>query len=162
MEFNYAGMAFKANLDKNPDLMAFDGATFEKLQAARRVAEAKANPIKPVPAQQELNRLRGQLFALQQNTKAYESRVNNFAGTVKQLEFRITEALKAKKQYEDAGNLMGARSYEHAIQRMETELTDARELFIKEQGYNQLAIRTLRTWQTENTARLLELRKEVG
>jgi hypothetical protein len=161
-EHNYAGLMFRANLEKNPDLMAFDGTAFEKQQAARRVAEQKANPIKPEPAQQELNKLRGQLFALQQNAKAYEQRVNNLAGNVRLLESQLTTALKSKKEYENADNLLAARNHEHQIQRLENELVDEQEKLVTHRRYNQGAIRELRTWQTENTHRLLELKKQVG
>jgi hypothetical protein len=161
-EENYIALAFKANLEKNPDLMKFDSVTFEKQQAARRVAEAKLNPIKPEPAQQELNRLRSQLFGLQQNAKAYEIRVNNLSGSVHEFERRLTVHLKTKKEYELSGNLLAARSCEHQIQGLETELIDARENLVKEQRWNGMAARALRTWQTENTPRLLELRKQVG
>jgi hypothetical protein len=161
-EENYMGLAFKANLEQNPDLMKFDSVAFEKQQAAHRVAEAKLNPPKPEPSvQQELNRLRGQLFSLEQNAKAYEQLVNNASGNVREFERRLTVMLKSKKEYEDAGNLLAARSYEHQIRGLETELADARDSLGKNRLYNKGAIRELRTWQQEHTARLLELRKEV-
>jgi hypothetical protein len=161
-EHNYLGLLFKANLEQNPKLMDLDITTFQQELAVRRVAAQKLNPIKPEPAQQELNRLRGQLFALQQNAKAYEVLVNNTSGNVREFERRITTLLKIKKEHDDANNLMGARSYEHQIQGLETELIDARENLVKEQRWNGMAARALRTWQTENTPRLLELRKQVG
>jgi len=160
-EHNYAGMAFKANLDKNPDLMTFDSVAFEKQQTARRVAEQKTNPIKPEPAQQELNRLRGQLFNLTQSAEGIEQRVNDEAGTVQTFELRITAALKTKRQHEESGNLMGARTYEHQIQGLESELADARERFLKNQHYSVGAARALRTWQTDNGPRLKELQQEI-
>jgi chromosome segregation ATPase len=141
---NYAGMAFRANLEKNPDLMTFDVEKHEATQKKRREAEAKANPSKVTPLQVELNKLRGELFNLQQNAKGTEQRVNNEAGNIKLLEKRVTEAIKSKKQYEDDGNLLGARTLERQIQELETELNDTRERLVKEQRYNAGAARELR------------------
>lgn len=157
--FNYAGMAFKANLEKNPDLMTFDVTKHEATIKKRREAEAKANPPKVTPVQVDLNKLRGELFNLQQAAMGTEQRVNNEAGNVKLLEKRTTEAIKTKKRYEDAGNLLGARTLEHEIQGLENELADARERLVKNQHYNTATARELRTWQTENGARLKELEK---
>jgi hypothetical protein len=109
-----------------------------------------------------LNKLRGELFNLQQNAKGTEQRVNNEAGNIKLLEKRVTEAIKNKKQYEDDGNLLGARTLERHIQELETELNDTRERLVKEQRYNAGAARELRTWQTENGPRLKELQQQVA
>jgi hypothetical protein len=161
---NYFSLFVRENLKNRPqDFTITDAqlATIEKQQAARRAVDNKIN-AKPEAARSEYNRLNGQLFNLTQHAKATESRVNNVAGTVKLLEVRTAEALKIKKQHEDAGNLMGARTYERQIQGLEDELVDEREKLIKEQGYNQGAARALRTWQTENGPRLLELKKQVG
>ena len=160
---NYAALAFRANLEKNPEafrpITDGDIAKIEQQQAARRAVEEKAKPTEPLRV--ELNRLRNQLFTLQQNAHATEVRVNNEAGTVRLLEQRITEAIKSKKQCEEAGNLLGGRSYEHQIQSLEEELADTRERLLKNQRYNAGAARELRTWQSENGPRLLELKKEV-
>lgn len=163
---NYAALAFRANLEKDPNAFTItdeDVKKIEQRQAARRAVEEKAKPTeKPTePLRVELNRLRNQLFTLQQNAHATEVRVNNEAGTVRLLEQRITEAIKSKKQCEEAGNLIGARSDEHGIQTLEEELADTRERLLKNQRYNAGAARELRTWQSENGPRLLELKKEV-
>jgi predicted nucleic acid-binding Zn-ribbon protein len=156
---NYAAMAFRANLERDPDLMTFNVEQIEQKQNEVRAARAAANPPKLEPAREEYNRLNSQLFALKQNAHAMEVRVNNGAGNVREFENRITKALKLKKQHEDAGNLIGARSYEHQIQGFETELADAREQLVKDQRWNSGAARQLRTWQTENGPRLKELQK---
>jgi predicted nucleic acid-binding Zn-ribbon protein len=159
---NYAGMAFRANLEKNPDLMTFDVEKHEATQKKRREAEAKANPPKVTPLQVELNKLRGELFNLQQNAKGTEQRVNNEAGNIKLLEQRINTAIKEKKGYIADGNLRGERTVEKQIESLEGELADTRERLVKEQHYNTAAVRELRTWQTENGPRLKELQQQVA
>ena len=94
---NYAGMAFRANLEKNPDLMTFDVEKHEATQKKRREAEAKANPPKVTPLQVELNQLRDELFNLQQNAKGTERRVNNEAGNIKCLSNESTLPSKRRK-----------------------------------------------------------------
>lgn len=145
----------------DPDLMKVDFTAIEKQQVERRAADAKANPTKPEPARQEFNKLNNHLFNLKQNAKAYEQRVNNEAGTVRLLEDRLNTAIKEKKQLEDAGNLMGARTIENQIQGLENELADTRQRLVKEQRWNAGAARELRTWQQENGARLKELQQTI-
>jgi hypothetical protein len=164
MERNYMEMYFAENLKNRPEDFMFTDkglAEFEENMKRMRAKRAAANPIKPEPAQQELNRLRGQLFNLQQYAEGIEQKVNDQAGTVQLFELRITEALKTKKQYEESGNLMGARTVEYHIQKLESELADAREVFVKDQHYSVGAARSLRTWQTENGPRLKELQHEI-
>src|ERR1700723_1193571 len=148
---NYFSLFVRENLKNRPqDFTVTDAqlATIERQQAARRAVRDKDKPKEAV--QVEYNRLRGQLFTLQQNAKAFEILFNNLAGTVKVLESRITTLLKSKKEHDDANNLLGARSYEHQIQGLETELMDARERLLKEQRWNSSAAREMRTWQTDN------------
>ena len=161
-EGSYLGLAFRANLEKNPDLMKFDVEQFEEDQQKHRAAMNAANPPKIEPVRVEFNRLRGQLFDHQQHAKAMEIRVNNEAGNVHEFERRITAVLKLKKEHEDAGNLLGARSYEHQAQQLENELADARDRLVKDQRYNAAAARGLREWQQEHGPRLKELQKEVA
>jgi hypothetical protein len=137
-------------------------AQVERTATARRTARDAANPIKPEPARQELNRLRGQLFSLEQNAHATEVRVNHEIGNVRLYEENLGVVLKTKKQHEDAGNLLGARTYERQAQALENELNDARERLVKNRRYNTGAARELRTWQQEQGPRLLELKKEVA
>lgn len=154
----------KHNLETRPqDFRAVTDAditAIEQKQAARRAVEDQNKPHEPL--QVELNRLRGQLFSLQMNAKGTEQTVNNTSGNVRLFETRLTEALKTKKKHEDAGNLLGARTYEHQVQELENELLDARDRLVKEQRWNSGAARELRTWQTDNGPRLLELKKELG
>jgi chromosome segregation ATPase len=163
-EHNYAGLAFRATLEKNPDVFTpiTDGFInlLEQQQAARRAKDNKAKP--PEPVQAEYKRLRSQLFTLQQNVQSTEQKVTNEAGTAQLLEERIDAALKSKKGCEDAGNLRGARSYEHQIQGFETELADVRERHTTNQRYSTTAARELRTWQTENGGRLKQLQKQIA
>jgi len=159
---NYAALAFRANLERDPNAFTItdEGITkIEQGQAARRAVEEAAKP--KVSIEVELNKLRIQLFNLTQNAKSMEQRVNDEAGTVELLEKRITEAIKAKRHCEDAGNLVGARSYEREAQRLEEELVDARERLVKNQRYNVGTGRELRTWTTEHGPRLKYLEKEV-
>jgi NAD-dependent SIR2 family protein deacetylase len=161
-EHSYLGLNLKVNLERNPDLMAFDLEKFEQTLKEKRAAAVKLNPPKPEPALQEYNRLNSQLFALTQNAHGLEVRVNNDTGNVREFESRITKTLKTKKQHEEFGNLLGARSYEYQIQLLENELADAREQLVKDQHQNSGAARELRTWQTENGPRLKELQKELA
>jgi hypothetical protein len=159
------GLLFKTNLQQHPEVFTIPddiAVIIEKQQAVRRAAEEKVNPPKPEPARVELNRLRSQLFALQQTAKATEQKVNNEAGNVSGLEQRINEAIKTKNGYETAGNLLATRNTEHGIQLLEDELSDARDRLTKDQRWNAGAVRELRTWQTENGPRLKELEKEVA
>jgi len=160
---NYAGLAFKAELEKNPDLFTITDASIkniEKQQAARRKKEDKERPTELLSA--ELVRLRSQLFAIEQNVKGMEIRANHAEVDVREFEKRITEAIKNKKQHEKSGNLLGARSVEHGIQLLEGELDDARASLAKYKRFSAGAVRELQTWQTENGPRLKELEKEVG
>lgn len=162
---SYLNLFIRDNLEKHPEVFTITDATVAHVEAHGKKVRAErdaANPPKPVPAQVELNRLRSELFNLEQNAKGMESRVNNTAGKVKLLEKRITETLKLKKQHEESGNLLGARSYEHQAQQLENELADTSELLAKERRQNGITARALREWQTNNTSRLVELRKEVG
>jgi hypothetical protein len=150
------------NRNADPSIMTIDIAGNERKQAERRAVMEKANPSKPEPARVELNKLRSQLFNLQQQVKNLEIKVNNEAGNVQHLEGRLAEVLKTKKQQEASGNLLAARNYEHSAHLLENELSDTRERLVKEQRCNASAARELRTWQTEHGARLKELQKEVG
>jgi chromosome segregation ATPase len=162
-EHNYASLAFKANIEKNRNdfiITDADMAAIAQQNASRRKAEEIVKPKEPVKA--EFNRLRSQLFNLQQAAKSTEQRVNNEACNVHVLEQRIASALKNKKEHEDVGNLLGARSYEHQIQHFEEELADTRDRLTKNQRSNAQAARELRTWQQEHGARLKKLQNEVA
>lgn len=70
--------------------------------------------------------------------------------------------LKEKKTHDGVGNLRGARSCEHGIEQLETELADHRVKLSKELRDNIAAVRALKEWRTTNSARLAELEKEIA
>ena len=97
MERSYMEMFFAENIKQRPQDFMFTDKNlpeFEENMKRMRAERAAANPIKPEPAQQELNRLRSQLFGLQQNAKSYEQRVNDVAGNVHEFERRLTVMLR--------------------------------------------------------------------
>jgi MFS superfamily sulfate permease-like transporter len=160
MEFNYAGMAFKANLDADPDLMAFDGATFEKKLAARRVAEAKANPSKPpVDPYQEYKQLRGTLRQLEQyaaNTAIY---FTNIAGTLALIETNVKRVEQEKQYAFRAGNNVAVMNWENALPRMRDELADASKELKRAKAEKEHAAKVLAAF--DQHARIAELQQYV-
>jgi hypothetical protein len=143
----------------DPNLLTLDLAKVEKSASDLRKQREKDNPAKPDSPEAELRRLRKEQFELTQNAHGWESRVNNAAGTVKLLEERLATTLKTKKEHEESGNLVGARTCENAAHRLEDELLDARELFVRVTRDNKIVVRALRVWKSENSARLQELMK---
>lgn len=135
-----------------------DLAHVEQTQAALRAARDKANPPKPEPVRVEYNRLRKQLFDLQQHAKNMEIYCNEQAGKVKLFEQRITDLLKQKKAVAD--NPLHERFCEHQIQTLETELLDAKTEFNRAKNQNSNAARGLRAF--DGHARIAELKKELG
>ena len=160
-EHNYAGMAFKANLEKNPDLMTVDVAKIDQSQKTRRDWEAKNNPPKPEPVKVEYNKLRKQLFDLQQCAKGSEVRVNDAVATVRHFEVIITNLLTQKKAATTDGRLGDERGCEHLLVAAESDLQNARENLAKWQKENSATARELRTWQADNGARLTALEKQI-
>jgi hypothetical protein len=158
---NFLGLLSKT-MPKDPTITTIDIAANEKKAAAFRKAQDKANPVEPVPAKVELARLRSQLFKLQETAKSLEVKVNNEAGNVMLFESNIKKLLVAKKTAEAAGNLLGARNYEHQIQLLETELADAQARLVNERRYNGAAVRELLAFKKEFGPRIEELTKEVG
>lgn len=167
MRKNYDG-SWSANLAStaafavtDPKLLTVDFAEIERKQKERRAFLDKNNPSpeQRVPAQQELNKLRGQLFSLQQAVESTETYVNNIAGTVELLEQRLEKALKEKKRYAEAGNLRAERGAERAVEQLESELDDAkRELtFAKQRSVN--ATRALKNF--DGYERIAELKAQI-
>jgi hypothetical protein len=153
----------KHNLQIRPqDFIVTDATCAEVEQRAKemRVARDAANPPKVEPAGVELNRLRKELFDLQQWAKYAEIHCNNVAGTVKGLEQRLTEVLKHKKIASDAGNLLAERNYEHSASLLESELVDAKEEFTRAKKQSSNNARALREF--DGQARIAELKKELG
>jgi hypothetical protein len=146
----------------DPKILTVDMGVLSKETAKRRAAADKANPPEPKPARVELNRLRSELFNLQQTATDCGTRVAQQAGNVELLETQITEALKTKKQHEEAGNLLGARNYEHQVLRLENDLRTVNKLLRVRQEQNSAAVRELLNWKKEFSPLLAELTKEVG
>lgn len=160
MQINGLGLVALANAadpEKARELMEFDPEQFEQSMAKMRVKrDAEAPPKGKEDLRTEYNQLRQQLFNLQQNAKAYEIRTNEAAGKIRLIEQRINEALKQKKAAGDAGNLRGERTYEVAVQRLETELLDAQETFNKNKTWSGQAARALKDFNQHG--RIAELK----
>jgi|SRR5579859_1195280 len=149
-------MAFFA---PDPKLMVVDFADLDKKAAKMRAERDAANPPKPEPIRVEYNRLRKELYDLQQHAKNCEVRVNNEAANVKHWERNIEDLLKRKKKAV-ADNMLGEeRSCERQIEMAETELLDARERLAREQRINSAAVRELKAFP--HVARLEALKVEL-
>jgi SMC interacting uncharacterized protein involved in chromosome segregation len=155
---NIARCAFMAVTD--PKLITIDLEDLARRSAERTKEMAKLNPpVQNEPAQQELNRLRGQLFSLQERVKNTEIYANNKAGEVELLEQRLTEALKKKNDARQAGNLLAERRGEHNIQLLEAELADAKKEHNFAKQRSAQATRALRT--SDGAARIAELKEQL-
>ena len=140
----------------DPKLMTVD---FEQLTAMHKATIAmreNINPPEPEAARPEYNRLREQLYNLQQQAKNNEVYCNNKADAVKGLETRINDLLKSKKQAVAEGHLGQERSYEHQLQQLETELVDAKEEFTKAKHWSGQAARVLKAF--DGHVRIAELK----
>lgn len=153
---NIARCAF---MTPDPKLMTVDLTQIERNQAERRREMEKANPPKPEPARVEYNRLRQQLYSLQQTAKSAETSCNNKADHVRGLEQRINDLLKRKQKAHTDGHLGDERICEHQIQLLENELLDAQEDFLKAKHWNSQAARALKAF--DGHARLAELKAEI-
>ena len=166
-EQNYAGLAFRVGLSRNPDLFGhigpdgeFSGEFKKQLDEslkARQVLDAKNAVLKAEPAQVEYNQLRQKLFDLKQNTKCFEVRTNEAAGKIRNIEQRINDVLKLKKGAAEMGNLRGERNYEQSIQRLETELGDAEQEFEKNKRWNGQVARALKEFDGHARIETLKL-----
>ncbi len=158
-DFNFAAIAFKANLEKNPDLMAFDSVAFEKHQAARRVAAAKLNPPKPVTPYEEYRQLRGSLRQLEQNAAAIAIYFTNITGNVALIEKNIKNAELEKQYAFRAGNNSLERNWENALPRMKDELADATKELKRAKAQKEHAATALAAF--DQHARIAELQQYV-
>jgi len=161
-EKNYAGLAFKIALEKHPETFIVTDAditSIEQGQAARRKAMDIINS-KPEPARIEYNRLRKQLYDLQQEAKNTEIYANTAAGAVRLLETRINDLLKRKKSATEANLLGEERTCEHQIQQLETELLDVKTEFNRAVLQSARAGRALKAF--DGHQRIRELKKELG
>jgi hypothetical protein len=144
---NYLGMAFKANLEKNPKLMDLSNidetikATIGKSQAlhAKNDAAKENAPDK----RKELNRLLNDHFNLKQWVKGCEVRVNESAGQIRNIELRINAEIVEKQKIESP---LGQRGCEHRILLLEGELVEAKANYEKIRRENQQAARQLKNF----------------
>lgn len=167
-EFNFAGMAFRETLKRNPDLFGHigpDGELSEKFNkqmaesaAARQALNAKnAEARNTLPdLRKEYNQLLQKLFNLKQDAKCYEIRTNEAANKIKLFEQNINNLLRLKKDATEAGNLRGARTYEQSVERVETELANATEEFEKNKRWSGQAVRALKAF--DGHERIAELK----
>lgn len=167
-EQNFAGMAFRENLKRNPDFYAHigpDGGLSEQLlkqladsAKARQALDAKnaeARTNKP-DLRKEYDALRQRLFNLKQDARCYEIRTNEAANKIRNIEQNIDNLLRLKAAANEAGNLRGVRMYEQSVERVERELTDAQEEFDKNKRWSGQAVRALKAF--DGVARIEELK----
>lgn len=168
-EHNYLGMAFKAELEKNPKLMDLSNIntqlaeTLKDVQrvdaANKKFREEKTGENTP---RAELNRLRKALYDLEQNCRCFETRTNEAANTVKHWEHNIEGLLRRKKTAVAANMLGEERSCERQIELAESELLDAKDNLKRQQRLNHNAVTALKVWKQANESRIEELKKIVG
>lgn len=108
----------------------------------------------------EYNRLRQQLYDLQQQAKNAEVFCNNKADGVKGLEQRINDLLRKKKQAIAEGHLGDERNCEHQLQQLETELIDAKQEFTQAKHWSVQAARALKAFDGQE--RIAALKKELA
>lgn len=153
-----------AFMSPDPELMTVDFSQINKVAKEQREKRDATNPafagVHPdkTPSQ-ELQRLRRELFGLDQGAKNTEVFTNNVAGNVKLLESNLAHALKQKTIAVTSGNDRSARNFEHTITRLESELLDAEKEFHRARKVSAEAARLLQEWP--HRARLTELEKIV-
>jgi hypothetical protein len=160
-EHNYLGLAFKANLEKNPDLFNVDLKHVE--EAAKKFRKEQDVNLKPILGEsehREYKRLRHQHYVLTEDVKNAEINLNNVAGNVQGYEERINTVLTKKKEATAADRLGEERMLEHQLEQLEGELPALQEELKKAQLRNQLATRALREFT--GAERLVELKKKLG
>ena len=128
----------------------------EKNRKQRETSKGENSP------RTEYNRLRKQLYDLQQAAKNTEVKVNCAADEVKHWDRNIDDRLKRKKIAVAENRLGDERACERKIEHAENELLEARERLVREQRYNHGTVRDLKNWQTEHGPKLDELKKEMG
>jgi hypothetical protein len=169
MGHNYAGLAFKDQLEKHPEVFDLTGldakinattkAAHERHAANDLARETKLGVNTPKAI---YNKLRKELFDLQEQARGAETRVNNEAATVRMFQSQIEDLLKRKKKAVVDGALGEERRIERGLLAQENELLDSRERLLKLQRDNHRAVQALKDWKTANGAQLAELQKEIG
>lgn len=128
------------------ELMTVD---FEHLTAMHKATVAQRETLNPPPsepARAEYNRLRQQLYTLQQQAKNAEVFSDNKADAVRGLEQRINDVLKKKKQAVTDGHLGQERLCEHQLKQLERELPEAKDEATKAKHWSAQAARALKAF----------------
>jgi hypothetical protein len=158
-ERNILGLAFKANLEKNPDIFTFDEKKFEATQKKLRTERDKqSGGVRQPNLHAEYHQLRTQLYQLRQTAENAEVYRNNIAGTVQNLEERINSALANKKKASAEDRLGDERYLERIIVQLESELFDANKELKRAEQQNASATRALQKF--EGAERLAELKEK--
>ena len=154
-EHNYAGLLFKDNLRKNPDLFGHigpDGELSESLQKQlaasakeRQARDAKNTEMRNTAQElrKEYNQLRQQLFDLKQWVHSSETRLNESAGQIRNIEQQFNSLLEQKKATESP---KGQHNIERTILRLETELTEEKKKHKSLSLENESAVRQLKAF----------------
>lgn len=160
----------KENLKNRPEDFTITDDNIRELEAKAKKMREERDRLNPKFAGQgpdptpraEYNRLRQQLYNLQQAARSAETLCNNKADAVRGLEQRINDLFKLKKQAIADDHLGDERKWEHQIQILEIELTKAQEEFFKAKRYNTQAARDLRVFEFDNKQRIAELKAIVN
>jgi len=144
----------------DPKLLTVDFAQLDKKAAERREQMDTLNPPIVEGLAKELQRLRRELFSLQENAKHSEIYCNEQANRVRLIEQQITDAINRKKAAVNSGNALAERNFEHTIARLERERDEAEREFVHARKASAGAAATLKEWP--HHARLEELKKLVG
>lgn len=169
MGYNYAGLAFKDQLEKHPEVFDLTGLD-AKINATNRAVQerhaasdlARDTKLGVNTPRAIFNRLRKEKFDLEEGTRGAETRVNNEAANVRMFQSQIEDLLKRKKKAVVDGALGEERRIERGLLTQENELLDSRERLLKLQRENHRAVQALKDWKTANGAQLAELQKEIG
>ena len=136
---------FLNNVD--PKLITIDFADLAQRAKERRAeSDAATPPPGKADLRKEYNTLRQRLFNLNQDAKCFEIRTNEAAGKIRNIQQRIDDVLRLKKEAAAMGNLRGERNYDHSAERLETELGDAEQEFNQNKAWNAKAARALRAF----------------
>lgn len=141
------------------ELMTVNFDELSTMHKATIAMREKLNPPEPEAARPEYNRLRQQLYDLQQSALNAEVYCNNKADAVKGLETRINDLLKEKKQAVSDNHLGQERKCERQLTQLEKELVDAKEEFNKAKHLSGQGARALKAF--DGHARIAELKVEL-
>ena len=168
-EHNYFGLTVRAQMEKDPSVFSLDGLdeklkeTQKKIAAVDAANKLQRDTTTGVNSPKAIhNRLRKELYDLQEYTKATETKVNNEADNVREFQNRVEVLCEAKKAAIAAGQLGKERNIEHRIEMVEDELLDSREKLTRIQKDNHRAVRALKDWKKTNGAEFERIAKEIG